>query len=370
MKLSRRYQLIIPLLCLFVMGLVMIFNTSSAEVLDHTMGKLKNSNTHTALVKQICYGVFGCFIGYTTFQLGYRRLLAWSPLLLALLSVFLLLVFVPHIGISANGARRWISIGGVSLQPSEFVKFTALLYFIFRLNKIPSSALDLRKFLQILAVLAVPLILILIEPNNGTAAVIATGLVVLFFLTKVPLQFWAAPMVILALIVGTFALNMPYVTARLQVYLHPELDLKGKGHQPPQAKIASGSGGFFGRGPGKSVQKLSYLPEAQNDYIAAIYAEEYGFLGMLVLLLAYAWTIYLGLAIAFHAEDQLGFYVAASFTFLFALQAFLNLGVVSGLLPSTGLNLPFFSQGGSSLLANMAALGVIMSIDTTRGAYG
>lgn len=353
--------IMIPVISLFMIGLVMIFNTSSAEVLDHLLQK----NTHVALVKQICYGLFAGSLGYVTFSIGYKRLIELSPMILAGLTFLLLLVFVPGIGITANGARRWISVGGLSLQPSEFVKFTALLYFIHRYLKMQAEKkpFDLQSFVKILLLIGVPLILILIEPNNGTVAVIAVAMTALFFLVRVPFNFWALPMLVLSLFVTAFAFHTPYVKARLQVYLHPELDLKGKGHQPYQAKIASGSGGVFGRGPGASVQKMSYLPEAQNDYIAAIYAEEYGFIGMLILLGVYGWIAYLGFTIAFQAESQAGFYVGASFTFLLLLQAFLNLGVVSGLLPSTGLNLPFFSQGGSSLMGNAAGLGVLMSID-------
>ena len=356
--LSQTRQLLIPVICLFVMGLVLIFNTSSAEVLDHT----SNKSTHLALIRQICYGVFAFGCGYVAFSYGYKRLLQTSPIILAFLSFLLILVFVPKIGLTANGARRWISIAGISVQPSEFVKFFALLYFVFQILKVDIDQLNMRSFLRLLAPLGVPLVLILIEPNNGTCAVIVLALIVLFFLTKIPLNYWALPMIVCGLVVVGFALKMPYVKARFEVYLHPELDLKGKGHQPYQAKIASGSGGLWGKGPGKSVQKLSYLPEAQNDYIAAIFAEEYGFIGMLVMLLAYSWIIYLGLAIAFNAQEKAGLYIAAGFTFLLGFQAFLNLGVVSGLLPSTGLNLPFFSQGGSSLIGNAIGLGALMSV--------
>jgi cell division protein FtsW len=357
-------QLLIPIIFLFVIGLVMIFNTSSAEALDHYL----LTNAHSSLVRQILYGLGAVVTGYVTFCMGYHRLLTLSPRLLAFFSFLLLLVFVPGIGITANGAKRWISVGGVSLQPSEFVKYIVLLYFIFSSYSLQQSGevLNFRRFLHILFVIAVPIFLILIEPNNGTAAVIVLALAVLFFLTRVPMNYWAVPILAVAVVGVSFALNMPYVRARLQVYLHPELDLKGKGHQPYQAKIASGSGGLFGKGPGKSIQKLSYLPEAQNDYIAAIYAEEYGFVGVIVLIAAYSWIAYLGFAIAFTAKNCLGFYVASSFVFLIAFQAFLNLGVVSGLLPSTGLNLPFFSQGGSSLLGNAAAIGTLMNISVER----
>jgi cell division protein FtsW len=155
---------------------------------------------------------------------------------------------------------------------------------------------------------------------------------------------------------------MHHVADRIKVYMNPEYDLKGKGHQPYQAKIAAGSGGLLGKGLGESLQKLEYLPEARSDYIAAIFAEESGFVGMTGLILLYMTIGFCGFSIAQRAKDADGFYVAAIFTFLICFQAFLNLGVVSGLLPSKGTNLPFFSQGGSSLLANMMALCVLLNV--------
>jgi len=165
---------------------------------------------------------------------------------------------------------------------------------------------------------------------------------------------------------------MPHVSDRIHVYLHPESDLRGKGHQPHQAKIAAGSGELWGKGLGESLQKLEYLPEARSDYIAAIFAEECGFMGMLGLIFLYMLIGFCGFYIANSALDREGFYIASIFTFLLCFQAFLNLGVVSGLLPSKGTNLPFFSQGGSSLLANMMGVCVILNIGRhpmKRGAH-
>jgi len=355
---SRRFRIILPTVFIFVMGLVMIFNTTAAEVIDHAGSK----NIHTALLRQIAYGVLGIILAYTTYTIGYKKLVMISPKLLAACTALLLACFIPGIGVVANGARRWISLGGASLQPSEFTKLSILLYFIYRYFKLEGKLAQLADFVNILLVISVPMLLILVEPNNGTVGVIAVALMALFFLARVPMHFWALPMLGMALVVTAFAIHMPYVRARIEVYLHPELDLQGKGLQPYQAKIAAGSGGFWGKGPGSSMQKLSYLPEAQNDYIAAIYAEEYGFFGMLLLIAMYSWFALEGIAIALSCSNLVGMYVAASATFLFSFQAFLNLGVVSGLLPSTGLNLPFFSQGGSSLLANSAALGMLMSV--------
>lgn len=345
-----------------MMGLVMIFNTTSAEVLDLALAK----STHQAFFKQILYGCAGLVLAVGIWNFGYHRLIAISPYVLAFFCFLLILTLIPGIGREVNGSRRWISIAGFSFQPSEFVKIAVPLYMVYRLLSIDPAQLSFKGFLKLGGILAVPILLILIEPNNGTAGVIGLVVIVVCVLSRIPFKYWALPLSILIVIGGVSAYHLPYVTARLKVYLHPELDLKGKGHQPYQAKIAAGSGQLLGIGPGNSLQKLSYLPEAQNDYIAAIYAEEFGFIGVSCLILLYMCIGYIGFSIAYTAQDQGGFYLAGVITFLICFQSFMNLGVVSGLLPSTGLNLPFFSQGGTSLMANIMGLGLLLNIANER----
>ncbi len=341
---------------IFAMGLVMIFSTTSAEVLDQALEK----GYYQALLRQFFYACLGVLLGYGLFKLGVNQFLRLSPLLLVLLSLALILVFVPGIGKEINGSKRWLNLFGFSFQPSEFVKLVVPATFIFIMQQAPQP-LSLRTFLKIAAPFAIPVLLILIEPNNGTAGVIVITLLLLCLLMNIPWRFWAMPLAVVAVVGALFASQLPYVQKRLHVYLHPEADLQGKGHQPYQAKIAAGSGGFLGKGPGQSWQKLSYLPEAQNDYIAAIYAEEFGFFGMIFLIVLYMLLTCLGFARAMVSKSLEESYLMASITFLIGFQAFLNLGVVSGILPSTGLNLPFFSQGGSSLMANLCGVGLLLS---------
>lgn len=338
----------------------MIFNTTSAEVLDHALQR----STHQALIRQMIYAVSGIVMGVAMWFFGYRRLLAYSPQLLLFFTFLLVITLIPGIGREVNGSRRWLSLAGVSIQPSEFVKYLIPAFFIHNFLKFKEEELSFQDFFKLVAKVGVPGFLILVEPNNGTVGVIALTLIVLFGLMRISFKYWALPLIICGFIGGISALNLPYFSARLKVYWNPELDLKGRGHQPYQAKIAAGSGRLLGVGPGNSLQKLSYLPEAQNDYIAAIYAEEFGFVGMMVLIGLYMTVGYVGFSIANQAEDRRGFYLAASITFLICFQAFMNLGVVSGLLPSTGLNLPLFSQGGTSLIAHMMGLGILFNIAT------
>lgn len=354
----REQALLLVVSAIFAIGLVMIFSTTSAEVLDHDLDR----SLYHSLWRQLTYALLGCGLGYAVWRLGYKDLLRATPLLLLIFSFALILVLIPGVGREINGSKRWLSIAGLSFQPSEFVKYIVPAFFIHELNQWKEAVLPPRIFLLWVGITLVPILLILVEPNNGTAAVVAMSLVVVFFLSRIPAKLWAVPLLAVALIGGMSASQLPYFKARIKVYLNPELDIQGKGHQPLQAKIAAGSGQLLGKGPGQSFQKLSYLPEAQNDYIAAIYAEEFGFVGILTLIFLYMLFNTIGISIAFNAPDRSGFLLAGLITFLISFQAFMNLGVVSGLLPSTGLNLPWFSQGGSSLMANMTGVGILLSI--------
>lgn len=350
-------SLLITVVLLFSFGLIMIFNTTSAEILDRFLDR----NTHHALIKQLLYALVGGVGAIGVWFIGYQNLIKLSGPLLIGATALLIFVFLPGIGQHINGAHRWINVFGNSFQPSEFAKFLIPLYFIYAIS-LQDDPLDLRSFLFLLAKLALPIGLILVEPDNGTVAIIFVTLVILFILSRIKWIYWALPLCVLCTCGIIVASQMHHVSDRIKVYLDPEYDLKGKGHQPYQAKIAAGSGKLTGKGLGESLQKLEYLPEARSDYIAAIFAEETGFIGMVGLILSYMGIGFCGFSIAQRTKEREGFYTAAIFTFLICFQAFLNLGVVSGLLPSKGTNLPFFSQGGSSLLANIMALCVILNI--------
>jgi cell division protein FtsW len=357
----RSLWLVVSTAVLFCFGLLMVFNTISAEMIDRGIGE----STHGVFQRQFLYGGIGVLLGWAAYRIGYRRLIDWSGPILAVITGLLCALFIPGIGQTINGARRWIVLLGWSFQPSESIKLVLPLYYIsWYLKK--KNQIDLRSFLQMLFLVLVPIGLILVQPDNGTSAIIASALVVLFFLTRIRWVYWALPLCLFVGGGGMVAYHTPYVRGRIAVYLHPELDLKGKGHQPHQAKIAAGSGQLLGRGLGESLQKLNYLPEARNDYIAAIYAEETGFVGIVVLIGLYMSFAYMGFLVAIRASDEPGFLLASILTFLISIQAFLNLGIVSGLLPSKGMTLPFFSQGGSSLIVNMIALFLLLDVSRSK----
>ncbi|MDP1608445.1 MAG: putative peptidoglycan glycosyltransferase FtsW [Chlamydiales bacterium] len=352
----RSLWLIISTALLFCVGLLMIFNTTSAELIDRGVSE----NIHGVFRKQFLYGAVGVFLGCLAYRIGYVRLIRYSGWLLVGMTGVLALLFLPGVGQVVNGARRWIVLFGISFQPSESIKLLIPVYYIHWY--VTQGKVDARGFLRLIGLLCIPIGLILFEPDHGTTAIILVTLVALFFLTKISWMYWALPLALLVGIGGSVAYQTPYVRGRMAVYLHPELDLKGKGHQPHQAKIAAGSGQLFGRGLGESLQKLNYLPEARNDYIAAIFAEETGFIGVTSLIGLYIVFACAGFFTAMKALDEKGFLLAAILTFIISIQAFLNLGIVSGLLPSKGMTLPFFSQGGTSLIANTIALFVLLDI--------
>jgi len=335
----------------------MIFNITSSEVVSKSL----EVSTHFAIIKQGIYGLLGIMLGFVICYFGYHKFIQMSPFLLLGCVFFLALLFVPKIGQTINGARRWVNILGLTWQPSEFAKILIPSSFIYYVTK-NKDALDIKKISKILLIFFMPIFLILIQPDTGTTAIIIVTLCMMLFLARIKLIYWILPVFLLSCI-GTFVIyNMPHAVNRIKIYLHPELDLQGKGYQPYQAKIAVGSGKIFGKGLGESMQKLDYLPEVKNDYIAAIYAEETGFVGMIFLIALYVCVAYAGFSIAFNANDLKGLYLACMLTFLISFQSFLNLGVVSGLLPSKGVTLPFFSQGGTSLIANIAALFLLLDI--------
>lgn len=356
-----RLLILVSIALIFSLGLIMVFNTSSAEVLDRSL----NQSLNYALLKQITYAIVGCLCAVLVWRIGYDHLLHLSYPLLVFGLLLLLIVFIPGIGSTRGGAKRWIILGGFSFQPSEFVKYIMPMAYIEYIRTHKDEVINFKKFLKIAIILGIPVMLVAVEPDNGTAAVMGASLLPLFYVSGIRFKYWAMPFLVLISVCAVVAFQLPYVKARIQVYLHPELDVKGKGHQPHQAKIAAGSGKLLGRGAGASLQKLTYLPEAQNDYIAAIYAEEFGFIGMLVLLFLYLLFAYGGFSIAINASHISAQLLAMVITFLISLQAFLNLGVASGLLPSKGINLPFFSQGGTSLVANIAAIAILLNIPAT-----
>lgn len=282
---------------------------------------------------------------------------------LALSAVLLVLVIIPGVGVYINGSRRWLSLGGLSFQPSEIAKFAVVLYMATTLTYRGERIRCL--FTGIVPVLVVPgvvFLLILEQPNLSTAGSILIVSLILIIMAGAK---WRHILLMLigGLGVGTFyAWSEPYRRRRLLSFRNPFSMMSDEGYQLSQSLIAFGSGGIFGMGLGMGRQKYAYLPYPESDFIFAIVGEDFGLLGCLIVVALFVALMLRGMRIAVRCPDKFGTLLAAGITSSISVQAFLNMGVVVGILPTTGLPLPFFSAGGTSISITMAAIGILLNI--------
>jgi cell division protein FtsW len=277
----------------------------------------------------------------------------------------LLLVFIPGIGLKLGGARGWIHLGAFTLQPTEIVKLTFLIYLAAwlanREGQRDHHTLE-NGLLPFLAALGSVILLVILQPDTGSMTVIVLMSLFVYFLSGAPLS-WFAGLSVSGLGMLTLLIrHSQYRAARFTAFLHPELDPLGVGYHINQAMLAIGSGGFFGLGYGRSRQKFLYLPEVEADSISAVIAEEMGFIVMLLLLAVFAAIIWRCFKISREARDPFGRYLAAGVGVWIAVQVFLNVGSMTGVMPMTGVTLPLISHGGSAMVALLGALGLIAGI--------
>lgn len=341
---------------LIMLGLLMIYSASSIVALKEF------DNQFHYLIAQARFIAIGLILLIIASIIPYRT---WSTpaVWVAWLITTVLLLTTFFVGLTGGGATRWVSIGGFSLQPTEFAKITSVLI----LANIVAQYRQGRIALEGLAVLTavgvlIPMVLIFIQPDLGSIMIVLITLVVMLYLSGFGLKRIIKP----AIVIGIFGLLAiliePYRRSRLISAFDPWVDPQGKGYQVIQGFYAFSTGGLTGLGLGNSHQKFFYLPEAHTDFIFAIIGEELGLIGALVTLLIYALFIYAGYKIMSNANDTFGKMVAGGMTTLIAVQACLNILCVIGFFPVTGKPLPFLSYGGSSLVASMAMVGILLSV--------
>jgi cell division protein FtsW len=335
----------------------MVFSASSTTQVLHDGGL---STSAFYLKRTLMFGAVGLVIMHLTARHGLSAVRNLTPLLLGV-SLFLLLA-VLGAGTSVNGASRWIGPSSLQIQPSELAKVALILYGVDMLARKPKRARSIEGMMPFLLVAGAACLLIVMEPDLGTAMVIA------FAVGATLIAAGARPrdLGLIALAIGAAALLMtvvePYRMARLTGFLHPGSDSTGAGFQAAQAKIALGSGGLFGVGIGNGVQKAFYLPEAHTDMISAVIGEELGMVGIFGVVGLFAMFGYAGLKVAQRAKDAYGKLLVAGLTSLIVFQAMINLFAVMGLAPLTGVPLPFVSYGNSSLIATLFAVGLILNV--------
>jgi cell division protein FtsW len=346
-------------LCLLAFGAVMVYSASSP------LGVLNGQGSGTGDFFR--YLVFGG-LGLTAMLLFERRGVALlnrqlTTLLLFGSFVLLVLVMLPGFGVQVNGARRWFALGPIQFQPSELMKIALVLYVARYLAEHPKRMRGLRQAIMPIAVVAGPAcLLIVVEPDLGTTLVVAFTMTVLLIAGGMPLRYIVLLGVVTGALVVMLALAQPYQRARLTAFLDPWASKSTAGFQAVQGQIALGSGGLLGVGLGKSVQKIYYLPEAQTDFILAVIGEELGVLGITGVVVLYGMIAYAGLRTARRAVGRYAKLLATGLTSLILCQGILNIFVVLGIAPLTGVPLPFISYAPTNLCVMLAAVGVLLNI--------
>jgi cell division protein FtsW len=344
--------------CLLAGGAVMVYSASSARTL------LEGQGDGTAfLVKYLVYGVIGLVAMHVLSKHGLGAARRYSPIILLVAFVLLLAVLMPGLGLKINGARRWLGAGPLAFQPSEVMKLALVIHCAVVLSARPKIVRSLRGVAgPILGVAGAAVLLIMAQPDLGTALVICFTVAAMLVAAGLPLRQLGLVAGVGAFLVLIFALLDPERTARLTTFMNPWAHASGEGFQAVQGQIAIGSGGLFGVGPGQSVQKIFYLPEAHTDFILAVIGEELGLAGVSALLALYGMIGYAGLRTARNAKGAYAKLLAGGLTSLILCQALLNVYAVLGLAPLTGVPLPFISSGSTSLIVLLCAMGLLLNV--------
>ncbi len=344
--------------CLLAGGAVMVYSASSARTLLEGQG-----DGTMYLVKYLAYGGIGLFVMHLLSRHGLGKVRQYTPWLLLAAFVLLVLVLLPGIGLKINGARRWLGAGPLQFQPSEIMKLALVLHAASILSAKPKLARNLREVAgPVVGVGACAVLLIMAQPDLGTSLVICFTMAAMLVAAGVPMRQLGLVAAVGAFLVMMFAIFEPYRRARLTAFINPWEHAGGIGFQAVQGQIAIGSGGMFGLGPGQSVQKIFYLPEAHTDFILAVIGEELGVAGVVGLLFLYGMIGYAGLRTAKNAKGAYAKLLAGGLTSLILCQALLNVYAVLGLAPLTGVPLPFVSSGSTSLIVLLCSMGLLLNI--------
>jgi cell division protein FtsW len=351
--------LLVITLILVTVGTAMIYSSSSILAME------RFKDAQFFLKKQVLFVLLGLGLMVLLTKYDYHRLKRWAYPGIVLSLILLLLIFVPHLGIRAGGARRWLNLVFFSFQVTELVKICLVLFLAHYLTR---KADQIKTFSRgILIPLFVTLLivaLIALEPDFGTSVLMALLMMLMLYLSGSRLRHLATLTVLLIPIGVWLIAHKSYRLDRLKIFLNPWNDPGNKGFQIIQSLLSFGSGGTFGVGIGDGMQKLFYLPEPHTDFILSVIAEESGFLGVAIVIFLFGILVVRGFFISFKAPDLFGMLLAAGLTMVIALGVFINIAGVMGLIPLKGLTLPFLSYGGTSLIMSLVAVGILLNISS------
>ena len=349
----------IVVLLLLGMGLVMVLSSSYARAY-YDPGNVTGGNAVYYFVRQLLFAVLG---------MGAMLLSSKVPMDLYkrysmhfFIAVIIMLALVPIIGVKANGARRWLGVGGLTVQPSELAKLSVILIFSSMICKFRGRMSKFRYgIIPFACVLSLIVGLLVLEPHFSASIIIIAIGGVMMFLGGVRLGWFAAAFGVVGSALAVVLMFFPYASSRISTWRDPFSSSSDEGYQIVQSLYSIGSGGLSGLGLGGSRQKFLYLPEEHNDFIFSVVCEETGFIGAALIMVLFAMLILRGYWIAIHCSDRFSFLVCSGVTSLLAIQVFLNVAVVTNLLPCTGISLPFFSYGGTALLIELFEMGIVLS---------
>lgn len=350
----------------FLTILVLLLTIGISMFVSSSLGILaKNEKMfYSVLASQLIFGLgFGVIGMFFCFKINYKFWRKYSFWIFLFAIILTTMVFVPHLGFSHGGAQRWIEIGPLSFQPSEILKFAFVIYFAAWLswakNRISDFKFGILPFCIMLLVIAG---ILLKQPDTKSFILITiTGLSMLF-ISGVPWKYILGIGLASVVFLGTLVVFTPYLRARIQTFIHPSSDSQGASYQLQQSLIAIGSGGFLGRGFGQSIQKFSYLPEPQGDSIFAVIGEEFGFVGSVFVIILYVLFVLRGLRIANRSPDLFSRLLVSGIVILITAQSFMNIASITGVFPLTGVPLVFMSHGGTSLMIDLMAVGIVLQI--------
>lgn len=348
----KKYIYLIVLLLTFI-GLLMIYSAS------YIWSEYKFNDQFHYVKLQLIFLIISYLTLFIVSKINYKKYYKYSNIILLICFILLILVLIPGVGQIRNGSRSWFKIGSFGMQPSEFSKIGLIIFVSKYLSKNQNS---IKSIIPILLIIFLFFALIMLEPDFGSAVVIVLSLILLIFISGVNISFFVSLGIIGLIGLGTLIILAPYRIKRIISFLNPWSDPLGSGYQIIQSLYAIGPGGIFGLGFKNSIQKQFYLPEPQTDFIFSIICEEFGFMGVLVITSLFLILFYLIIKVAFKCNDLFSKYLCFGLGMAITIQALLNLSVVVGLIPVTGVTLPFLSYGGSSLLISMISIGIILNI--------
>ena len=357
MKRKIDFILLITVLIICIYGIIMIYSASNVWSL------YKFNNKYHYVLLQSLFFILGFFIMIIVSKIDYKYYLKYSNLLLLICFILLILVLIPGIGTVRNGSRSWFGIGGLGIQPSEFMKLALIIFVSKYIHNNPKDMRYITKgALPILFITMLVFSLIMLQPDFGTGTILTVTIIAMLFISGIDFSFFIKIGMIGIVGVAALIIMAPYRLTRIISFINPWSDPLGSGFQTIQSLYAIGPGGLFGLGFGNSIQKHFYLPEPQTDFIFSIISEELGIIGIVSVSLLFLIIILRSIKVSIKAPDFFSKFLTFGIIFQLTFQAILNLSVVVGLIPVTGVTLPFFSYGGSSLIITLIEMGIVLNI--------